>query len=108
VSKKEIEEEIVAKYTEGWSLAKIEKEYDLTAFELAYYLGKNKVPPRQTIAHRIAPDITMVNKDKTLKIPKKIVNDLNFKYGQKTRFLIFNKEKLQLQLEIVEDGNKET
>ena len=46
MEKKHTEAEIVARYSEGWSLSKILSEYELTAFELAYILGKHKVPAR--------------------------------------------------------------
>jgi hypothetical protein len=98
--KKDIEAEIIAKYREGWSLSKIQTEYELTAFELAYILGKNKIPARIKSTTR-GSDTTKVNPDGTLRIPRKIIRDLSLEKAQKIKFLITSKETLTVQLQIL-------
>lgn len=107
MSKIETEKEIIAKYVEGWSLTKIQAEYDLTAFDLAWILGKNNVSPRPTVIRHFGADVTIVTKQPALKLPIKIIRDLDLKSGQKIKFLILDKGQLTLQLEIIGKINVE-
>jgi hypothetical protein len=97
--KRDIEAEIVAKYVEGWSLEKIQTEYELTPFELAYILGKNKVPARQR--GHVGNDTATLSPGLQLRVPTKIVKELGLVENQKIKFLVVSKDKLSLQLQIV-------
>jgi hypothetical protein len=103
MEKKDTEAEIVARYSEGWSLSKIQSEYELTAFELAYILGKHKVPARIKNLN-VGSDTTFVDKNSVLRILVKIVRELGLVKGQKIRFAVLSREKLSLTLQILNPG----
>jgi len=92
-----IEEEIIASYQQKMSTSAIKKEYDISAFELYYILGKHNIPIRQCY-HKVGNDITIVCNDGGLRIPKNIITTLGFKHFQKIKFVIVDKQGLTLQL----------
>lgn len=96
---KSIEKEIIASYEKGMSTSAIKKEYDISAFEFAYILGKHNVQPRQQRYRRLGDDTMIVHVDGTLGIPKSVIRTLGFEYKQKLRFVIVDKQHLTLQLQ---------
>ena len=93
-----IEEEIIASYQQKMSTSAIKKEYDISAFELAYILGKHNVQPRQCY-RKLGDDTMIVHVDGTLGIPKSVIRTLGLEHRQKIKFVIVDKQHLTLQLQ---------
>jgi len=81
MSESTMEKEIIKAYEEGWSQTKIQKEFDISYFQLAYILGKHKITPRLSKVGfgPYGANTMIVQKGLRTMVPTRIVKQLNLK-----------------------------